>query len=405
MSCELLASRKGGRLWAALREGGRTVELRVAPDGPEDLPRAERIVKARITSVAGHLGAVFADVGGERAALLDLRHVPRGSGAVPPGVGGEVLAQIRHEGREAKGPRATLRVSILGRRLVMLPGLSRCAVSRRITDEAERARLGRLLALLGSAEAGWIARAAAAGAEADVLLADAQRLQARFREALDRVLRRGAPVIALCEPGLLEELLRDAPAQGFARIVVDDERDRQAALAYLRIHDPALVARVALHAGRSSLFEVTGVDLEIEQALSRRVALPSGGYLVIEETESLVAVDVNTGETLAAAEGPEETFVSTNREAVREIARQLRLRGLGGIVVVDLIDMRRKAGRELVLAAMGEALRSDPARTKIVGLDAIGLLALTREARRPGLAARITERCEPCRGSGRVRRP
>ena len=401
MSSELLASRIGERLWTALREAGRTVELHVEAEGSDE-PRAERIVKARITGEAPHLRAVFADVGGSRAALVDAQDLPIDGLRS----GRELVVQIRREGRGGRGPRASAHPTVAGRGLVLLPGAGRRTVSRRIDDEAERARLGSLLARLPPPDAGWIARAAAQGRAEDELRAEAERLAARWAAARDEIARRAAPAILLEEPGLLEQQLRDAPPEGFSRIVVDDERDRRVALAWLRVHDPARLASVALHAARTGLFEACGVDLELERALARSVALPSGGELVIEETEALVAVDVNTAEAPGVGADPEQTYLSTNREAAVEIARQLRLRGLGGIVVVDFIDMRRKASGEAVLAELRAALRTDPVRTKIAALDPLGLVALTREARRPGLASRVTRACGACGGTGRLlRRP
>jgi ribonuclease G len=399
MSYELLASRIAGRLWAALREHGRTVELHAAPEG-RDEPRVERIVKARITGEARQVGAVFADVGGPSAALVDAKDLPR----IRPRIGSEIVVQIRREGREGRGPRASARPSLAGRRLVLLPEVERRAVSRRIEDEVERERLGRLIAELVEG-GGWIARAAAAGAAERVLREEAERLQARWSAAQERAGRRAAPAIVVEEPDLLEQVLRDAPPEGFSRIVVDDERDRHAALDWLRGHEPARLGSLALHAGRTPLFEASGVDLDIERALARRVELPSGGHLVIEETEALVAVDVNTGAARGVRDAPQETYLSTNREAAREIARQLRLRGLGGIVVVDLIDLRGKTSRDVVIAELREALRTDPARTRIAEVDSMGLVALVRETTRPGIASRVTRPCAACCGSGRLRGP
>jgi len=398
MSYELLASRIGGRLWAALREDGRTVELHAAPEGADE-PRVERIVKARITGEARQVGALFADVGGPSAALVDAKDLPQAR----PRLGSELVVQIRREGREGRGPRASARPSLAGRRLVLLPDIERRAVSRRIEGDAERERLGRVISALPATGGGWIARAAAAGAAERVLREEAQRLQAQWSAARERAGRRAAPTIVVEEPGLLEQVLRDAPPEGFSRIVVDDERDRHAAQDWLRSHEPARLASLAFHAGRTPLFEASGVDVDIERALARRVELPSGGHLVIEETEALVAVDVNTGAARGVRDDPQETYLSTNREAVREIALQLRLRGLGGIVVVDLIDLRGTTSRDVVIAELREALRTDPARTRIAEVDSMGLLALVRETTRPGIASRVTLPCAACRGSGKVR--
>ena len=408
MPGELLASRVGGRLWAAVREQGSTVELRIEPAGPG--PGAGCIVKARIGEVVESLGAAFADVGAERAAFLPARDLPRLAGALGRAplrdrlrAGQDLLVQVEREGRGSKGPRVTARLTLAGRRLVLVSDLTRCTVSRRIDDPAERSRLRQALERLPRPDVGWIARAAAQGVEEPRIAADAARLLDLWRDVRSRGASAPAPSTVLPEPGLLEELLRDAPAGGFDRVVVDGDEDRRRAIAYLEAHDPAAVARVALHAGSPSLFRSTGVEGEIERALRPRVWLPSGGYLVIEETEALVSVDVNSGKHVERGEDGEATALATNLEAARELPRQLRLRGLGGLVVVDLIDLVRRESREKVLAAFRAALSADPARTRLAGPNEVGLLALTREAPRPGIAARLTRACEACRGTGRVR--
>jgi len=408
MPCELLASRIDGRLWAAVRERGTTVELRIEPVG--DAPRAGRIVKARIGDVVDGLGAAFADVGAERSGFLHVRDLPRTGGPQSRlpirdrlRAGHELLVQVEREARGGKGPRVTARLTVPGRRLVLVPGVPRRAVSRRIDDSAERSRLCELVERLPGQDVGWIARSAAQGVEQDRIAADAERLLAVWAGARERAAERAAPATVLFEPALLEELLRDAPAAGFERLVVDHEDDRRRVIAYLSENDPNALACVALHAGRPSLFAASGVEREIDRVLRPRVWLPSGGYLVIEETEALVSVDVNSGKDIGRGHDSERAIVSTNLEAAREIPRQLRLRGLGGIVVVDLIDMARRESREGVVAAFREALRVDPARTRLLGLNEVGLLALTRETLRPGLAAQLTRTCAECRGAGRVR--
>jgi ribonuclease G len=184
--------------------------------------------------------------------------------------------------------------------------------------------------------------------------------------------------------------------------VFDDPGDRQRALDYLQGVDPAAASRIRLHTGETGLFEALGVESEIDRALRPRVWLKSGGHLVIEETEALVSIDVNTGKFLGGRDS-EQTVLKTNCEAAREIARQLRLRGLGGIIVVDLIDMPRSEHREEVLAVFEDALRRDPAKTRLAGISELGLLQLTRKRSRPGISETLTRPCDACRGQGRVR--
>jgi ribonuclease G len=197
-------------------------------------------------------------------------------------------------------------------------------------------------------------------------------------------------------------LLRDAPRAGLERIVVEGAGDRERAVAYLADVDPQLAARVRLHPGPAPLFESYGLDGDVARALRPRVWLRSGGTVVIEPTEALVAIDVNTGKYVGRGQ-LEDTVLQTNLEAAEEIARQLRLRDLGGIVVVDFIDMELPDSKRRVLEALEAALAKDRARTKIVGLSDLGLVQLTRKRTRRGIAAALTRTCPACAGLGRIK--
>jgi len=407
MSSELFLSRIDGRLWAALREDGSTVEVRVEP--LDDVPRAGRILKARVSNVLSGIQSAFLEIGAERGAYLhagDL--VFPGEPSSPSPIqdrlkeGRELLVQVEREGRGSKGARVTCFLTIPGRLLVLLPWGTTRAVSRRIRDRAERDRLQSILESLPSEESGWIARTSAAGADARRLESEASRLVDQWRELRDGLDGISSPGLVLREPDLLQETLRDSPTVVLERILVDDPVDRERAIEYLREIDPLTASKVGLYTEKAPLFETYGISATIDRALRRRVWLKSGGYLVIEETEALVSVDVNTGKFLGKHD-LEQTLLRTNIEAAREIPRQLRLRGLGGIVVVDLIDMREPESREEVLSIFCEGLARDPARTRVVGLSDLGLLQLTRKRTRPGLAEQLTRICGACRGRGRVR--
>jgi len=285
---------------------------------------------------------------------------------------------------------------------VLLPLTPQVGISRRIVDPAERGRLTEILGGLEGGRSGFVARTAAAQVEGGVLEAEAQRLLQSWREIRRRAATALAPAAVHDEPPLGIRLLRDAPAS-LARVVLDDFGELGRARAFLEGIDSALAARIEQHEGPLPLFAAHGLDEEIECALRPRVGLPSGGYLVIEQTEALVSIDVNTGKWVSG-ECQEETSFATNLEATQEIARHLRLRDLGGIVVVDFVDMDSPANRRRLLEVMEQALREDPARTKVVGLSEIGLLQLTRKRTRSGLRAALTQRCEAC-GEGHVLLP
>jgi ribonuclease G len=438
---ELLFSRIGSRTASALRENGVTAELRVEDEGTA--LAVGRIIKARVSKVLPGIQSAFLDVGQDRDAFLHVadlwlpgeapapadepafdpdgddegeedlhahafRRHRRGSGATAPiedrlKPHREVLVQIIREGFGGKGPRVTCFITLAGRYLVYAPLTPFRAVSRRITDPEERQRLRSILAGLPAA-GGFIVRTAGAGAEAPAFEADAHALVATWRDIEARAAAARAPAVLHRDLDLFLRTLRDASASTLDRIVVGDEGMFRAGVEFLRGLDPVLATRLSWHRGPESLFDAEGVSEDVERALRPRVWLKSGGTLVIQQTEALVSIDVNTGKFVGSRH-PEETVLRTNLEAAGEIARQLRLRDLAGIIVIDFIDMERAEHRASVIEALGEALRRDRARTKIVGLSDLGLLQLTRKRTRAGVEALLTRPCPACAGAGRVKTP
>jgi ribonuclease G len=437
---ELFISRLGGQLWSALREDGSVVELHVQR-GRDDAP-VGRIIKARVTNVLRGIQSAFLDVGTERGAFLhagdlvlpgEVLNAPvdtNGGGDaadLPPDsratngragttrrptlpiedrlkVGRELLVQVSRERMGTKGARVTAFLGIPGGRLVLLPRASNRGVSRRIRDDAERERLSEILSRLPGDEVGYVARTAAAGATEQELRADAEALTQEWCEIQDRAATLPAPSVVYREADLLQRLMRETPRDGLQRIVVDDRKDHAQVLRYLREREPQLADRVSLYSVAAPLFESQGLHLEIEKALRPRVWLRSGGYLIIEETEALVCVDVNTGKFVGQRD-LEQTALRTNLEAGKEIARQLRLRDLGGIIVIDFIDLETEENRTKVVEELRQQLRADPARTKIVGLSELGLLQLTRKRTRPAVGTLLTRACPLCAGHGRIKDP
>jgi ribonuclease G len=442
VSSELLVSRAGGRTCTALREDGVTVELRVEDDGAA--LAVGHVVKARVSKILPGIQSAFLDVGQERDAFLHVsdlllpgEQVPPAMlafGEAPPGDADEVgpgavpvrrsqraasdgrLIQDRiREGRElvvqvvreafgGKGPRVTSFITLPGRYLVYAPQSPFRGVSRRIQDPDERQRLRDVLGGLPETSGGFIVRTAGAGAAAEAFQADARFLVETWKTIERSIEASSAPSVLHTDLDLFLRLLRDAPSASLDRVVVEDEQLHRAGREYLRELDPQLAAHLELHVGPESLFDATDVSLDIEKALRPRVWLSSGGTIVIEQTEALVSIDVNTGKFIGAKR-PEETVLKTNLEAADEIARQLRLRDLGGIIVVDFIDMDRAEHRQQVIDALERALQRDRSRTKVVGLSELGLLQLTRKRTRLGLGATLTRDCAACSGTGRVKTP
>jgi len=319
--------------------------------------------------------------------------------------GQEIIVQVAKDPVARKGPRITAHITLPGRLLVFLPGVEHVGVSRRIEDAEERERLrgevGRLAATL-EAPGGFIVRTAAAGLAAADLEPDARALVETW-EAIGRR-RRGAsaPRLLHQEADAVERTLRDMLRAGVQEVVVDSEDllEEVRGLAGGPGVQPAPAVR--RHEGELPLFESRGLQLQLDRALRPRVWLKSGGHVVLEQTEALVAIDVNTGKYVGRA-GLEETILRTNLEAVREIVRQIRLRDLGGIIVVDFIDMTRAADRSEVLQALEQEIRKDRARSRMLQISEFGLVEITRQRSRPSLERALCTVCETCGGSGRVR--
>ena len=419
-----------------------TVELRVEDE--RAALAVGHIVKARVSKVLPGIQSAFLDVGQDRDAFLHVNDLLLPGEAVTPpflalagtaeneagaSTGGEaetlairrsqremvgppiqdrlkegreLVVQVVREALGGKGPRVTSFISLPGRYLVHTPQASFRGVSRRIHDPEERQRLRDILSALPELPGGFIVRTAGAGAEASAFEADARFLVEVWTAITARIERTPAPSLLHADLDLFLRSLRDAPSASLSRVVVDDDRMLRAGRDYLRVIDPQLASRLQRHLGPESLFDATGVSLEIEKALRPRVWLSSGGTIVIEQTEALVSIDVNSGKFVGARR-PEETVLKTNLEAAEEIAHQLRLRDLGGIIVVDFIDMDRSEHRHLVIAALEKALQRDRSRTKVVGLSELGLLQLTRKRTRLGIGAALTRECVSCSGTGRMK--
>jgi ribonuclease G len=320
--------------------------------------------------------------------------------------GQEIVVQIAKDPMAGKGPRVTAALSLPGRTVVYLPSAREreVGISRRITDETERERLRGLLESIG-AEGGLIARTAAAGAGLAELQADYRYLKELADRIRTQAERSAAPALLHRELDLALRLVRDIVAADFDAIRVDDEATAARIREFLEAVAPSLAHRVlfwsAEREGGRTLFDGFGVDAEIDRALKRHVDLPSGGSIVIQQTEALVAIDVNTGK-FVGKDGLEETVFATNLEAVPEIARQIRLRDLGGLLVIDFIDMTDADHRREVFETLEAHLARDRARTRLLQVSDFGLVEVTRQRSRGNLEKTLTKPCPCCSGRGRV---
>jgi Rne/Rng family ribonuclease len=320
--------------------------------------------------------------------------------------GQEILVQIAKEPIAKKGARITSHIALPGRFLVYMPTVSHVGVSRKIASDEERHRLKRiLLHERGNASGGFIVRTAAEGASEDELRADLRFLIHLWDEIKQRSESSKSPALIYHDLSLIERILRDQVSANFSNIWVDSEADYERIVRFLNRFSPALVRRVKLYTKEVPLFEHFGIQDEISKALRSKVWLKSGGSIVINQTEALVAIDINTGKYVGKSARLEDTILKTNLDAVPEIVRQIRLRDLGGIIVIDFIDMDERKNRFKVMAALEEALKSDRAPTKVLQFNDFGLVAITRKRVKQSLERTLSVPCPTCQATGMVKSP
>jgi len=320
--------------------------------------------------------------------------------------GQEILVQIAKEPIAKKGARITSHIALPGRFLVFMPTVSHIGVSRKIDSDEERQRLKRILVHeRGEATGGFIVRTAAEGASEEDLRADLRFLIHLWNEIKTRSDTSKSPALIYHDLSLIERILRDQVSANFSSIWVDSQDDYERIVRFLNRFSPTLVRRVKLYTKEVPLFEHFGIQDEISKALRSKVWLKSGGSIVINQTEALVAIDINTGKYVGKSARLEDTIVKTNLDAVPEIVRQIRLRDLGGIIVIDFIDMDERKNRFKVLAALEEALKADRAPTKVLQFNDFGLVAITRKRVKQSLERTLSVPCPTCQATGMVKSP
>jgi ribonuclease G len=320
--------------------------------------------------------------------------------------GQEILVQIAKEPIAKKGARITSHIALPGRFLVFMPTVTHIGVSRKIVSDEERQRLKRILiSERGEASGGFIVRTAAEGASEEDLRADLRFLLHLWDEIKQRSESSNSPALIYHDLSLIERILRDQVSANFSNIWVDSEADYERIVRFLNRFSPSLVRRVKLYTKELPLFEHFGIQDEISKALRSKVWLKSGGSIVINQTEALVAIDINTGKYVGKSARLEDTILKTNLDAVPEIVRQIRLRDLGGIIVIDFIDMDERKNRFKVMAALEEALKSDRAPTKVLQFNDFGLVAITRKRVKQSLERTLSVPCPTCQATGMVKSP
>ena len=404
----------------ALRERSRLVSYRAERHRSSSV--VGNLYKGRVTRVLPGMQAAFVDVGLPRDGFLYVREAggilddftdifrvdedPGPNEVVDTDIGDllrqgqEILVQVVKDPIGTKGARLTTHITLPGRFLVYMPTVFQLGVSRRITDDDERARLKTVIEEFGGG--GWIVRTAGEGQGRVELESDRRYLVQLWDQIQAGADRTHAPYLVHHELSPVLRAVRDTFTSAVQEAWVDDEEAFEEVLDFLETSDPTLVPRLKLYRQSTDLMSAFGLDRELEKALRPKVWLKSGGYLVVNQTEALVAIDVNTGKYVGT-KSLEETVFTLNLEAVREIVRQLRLRDLGGIVVIDFIDMEEPAHRLELYEALETELEADSARTQLLPMSDIGLIQLTRKRTRPSLDRTLSRECPYCHGSGRIK--
>jgi ribonuclease G len=429
---EILVSATPQESWVALLEDQQLVEIML------DRPDRERIVGdiflGRVDAVLPGIQAAFVDIGTDKAGFLhasdlnfeddepddDDNNNGNGNGGrrhrnrkYPPiqdhvKKGQQMLVQVTKEPISTKGPRLTAQISLPGRFLVYMPyASSHVGVSRKIDGRDQRTKLRKMgKEILPKDCGGIIIRTVGEEVNRSTLDNEFKRLRAQWEKILRRVESQQPPSAVHREAKLISGVIRDLFSDKFDALRIDSKAIYNEVTEYVKSVDPDLMGRIHFHNGPEPLFDRYGVEDEIQQTFRRKVVLKSGGHLVIEPTEALVSIDVNTGRfTGKGKKDPEQTILRTNLDAAREVARQLRLRDIGGIIVVDFIDMESQENRDKVLHELRSALGRDRARTKAFEVSELGLIEMTRQRVRPSLFQSLTEICSLCGGSGRIYTP
>jgi len=450
MKREILINAGTRETRVAILEDEKLVELLV--DRPDNRRMVGDIYLGRVEAVLPGIQAAFVDIGTEKSAFLHASDLvresaedaedddddeteevedaepptesARGNGTKPQGNGGrrgrkqaappiqdalkrgqEIMVQVSKEPISTKGPRVTAQISLAGRFLVYIPDSSRVGVSRKISGGAERQRLKEQVgAILPDKSGGVIVRTVSEDVTPEALKRDLDTLMAQWKKIKRKGQFTRAPALLHRETGLTRGLVRDLFSAKVDSLSIDSKAVFSEITEYLKTVAPDLIPRVKLYEERIPLFDTAGIEREIRDAFKRRCELPSGGYIIIEPTEALVSIDVNSGR-YTGKKDPEKTVLRTNMEAAAEIARQLRLRDVGGIIVCDFIDMETRSSREKVLQELRSHLGRDRARTKAFAVSDLGLIEMTRQRVRQSHYQSMTEPCPICEGTGRVFTP
>ena len=415
MSKEIIVNVDTRETRVALIEAGKLVELHIE--------REERVVgsiyKCKVSNVLPGMDAAFVDIGLDRNAFLYVADVlPEADDEFPAAkrengrlhikdmlkVGQELLVQVIKGPRGTKGARVSTRISLPGRYLVLMPDSDNIGISRKIEEGSERDRLKRIAEGMRPLGFGLIVRTEAEGKSESELRQDLEFLLRMWNQIQEKARKIPAPGLVHQDLSLIYKTIRDIFSSDVSKMLIDSPVDYEKAIELVELLSPKMKSRIHLYNDPEPIFERFAIETEIERLLRRKVWLKSGGHLTVDETEALTTIDVNTGKYIGST-SLSDTILKTNLEAVTEIARQLRLRDIGGIIIIDFIDMVNPKDRQHVVSALDKALRKDRTRTKISHISPLGLVEMTRKRTGETISEVMTEACPYCTGRGRVQSP
>jgi len=430
MDSEILINVTRDEIRVGLLEGGQVVEFYV--ERKLDVSLVGNIYKGKVVKILPGMQSAFVDIGLEKAAFLYVTDIHAGMEEYAPFLeeeekdnsieliskrgrpdltiedliqeGQEILVQVSKDPIGSKGARVTSYVTIPGRYLVIMPNVEHIGISRRISDEAERIRLRTIVEYIKPKSYGLIIRTASEGSTEADLKKDLEFLLILWETIQRKKEKVSAPSLLYSDLDLAFRSVRDLMIQDVKRLVIDSEEEYERIKDFVRTYFEKLLGKIELYEGIEPIFDAFGIELDISRALGRKVWLKSGGYIVIDQTEAMTVIDVNTGKFVGKEE-LEDTILKTNLEALKEIAYQIRLRNLGGIIIVDFIDMEKYENREKVFNAFVDAMKKDRAKNTISTISELGLIQMTRKRVRESLGRTLCESCPYCEGKGFVKSP
>lgn len=430
MDSEIIINVTRDEIRVGLLEGGQVAEFYV--ERKRDASIVGNIYKGKVVKILPGMQSAFVDIGLEKAAFLYVTDIHSDLEEFAPFLeeeekvnsidlvsqkekpdftieellqeGQEILVQVSKDPIGSKGARVTSYVTIPGRYLVLMPDVEHVGISRRIPDEDERTRLRTIVEEIRPKGYGLIIRTASEGSQDKDLIKDLEFLLLLWETVQKKKDRVSAPTMLYSDLDLVFRSIRDLMIQDVKRLVVDSTDEYERIKDFVRTYFENFLGKIELYEGTEPIFDSFGIEFDISRALGRKVWLKSGGYIVIDQTEAMTVIDVNTGKFVGKEE-LEDTVLKTNLEAVKEIAYQIRLRNLGGIIIVDFIDMEKYENRDRVFLAFVEAMKKDRAKNTISHISELGLIQMTRKRVRESLGRTLCESCPYCEGKGFVKSP